>query len=123
MPQAFCFSSLLYCPEVPKPALLTLPHQNIVLTVVANNWGFSLLLFCYGSMARFLLTPFPTFLKLEEKDKRKILDKEITEIDKSLLTMTTRLMESERFVLHKGEYHKFPVAIKVFKNSPTISSG
>ncbi|XP_066493451.1 mixed lineage kinase domain-like protein [Tiliqua scincoides] len=59
----------------------------------------------------------------KEKVERKILDKEITEIDKSLLTMTTCLMESEKFVLHKGEYHKFPVAIKVFKNSPTTNSG
>ncbi|KAJ6666206.1 hypothetical protein lerEdw1_001111 [Lerista edwardsae] len=59
----------------------------------------------------------------KEKVERKILDKEITEIDKSLLTMTTCLMKSERFVLYKGEYHKFPVAIKVFKNSTTTSSG
>uniref|UniRef100_A0A8D0HLT0 Protein kinase domain-containing protein n=1 Tax=Sphenodon punctatus TaxID=8508 RepID=A0A8D0HLT0_SPHPU len=47
---------------------------------------------------------------------------EITEIEREHLTKTpwTLLMENKNHTLYKGEYHKFPVAIKVYRN-PVIT--
>ncbi|XP_015285204.1 PREDICTED: mixed lineage kinase domain-like protein isoform X1 [Gekko japonicus] len=59
--------------------------------------------------------------KLDARPRTSTADVETIEIEKRLLTKWTLLKEFESHVLYKGEYHKFPVAIKVFKN-PVITS-
>ncbi|XP_077166726.1 mixed lineage kinase domain-like protein [Paroedura picta] len=58
---------------------------------------------------------------MEAKLKMSTADVETIEIEKRFLTNWTFLKEFESNVLYKGEYHKSPVAIKVFKN-PVITS-
>ncbi|KAJ7312110.1 hypothetical protein JRQ81_006451 [Phrynocephalus forsythii] len=57
-------------------------------------------------------------LKGEEADPQL----EIAEIKKSLITNMTPVMEVTQYTLYKGEYYKFPVAIKVFKNPLTSNT-
>nr|XP_020653567.1 mixed lineage kinase domain-like protein [Pogona vitticeps] len=47
---------------------------------------------------------------------------EIAEIKKSLITNLTCVMEAKQYTLYKGEYYKFPVAVKVFKNPLTTDT-
>ncbi|KAH0619457.1 hypothetical protein JD844_000100 [Phrynosoma platyrhinos] len=47
---------------------------------------------------------------------------EIIEIQKSLITNRTLLMEAKKYLLFKGEYYKSPVAIKVFRNPLTTNT-
>ncbi|XP_048371781.1 mixed lineage kinase domain-like protein [Sphaerodactylus townsendi] len=59
--------------------------------------------------------------KLDAGQRSSLADVETVEIEKRLLTKWTLLREFDSHVLYKGEYHKSPVAIKVFKN-PVITS-
>nr|XP_056718310.1 mixed lineage kinase domain-like protein [Euleptes europaea] len=59
--------------------------------------------------------------KLDAGQRTSTADVETIEIEKRFLTKWTLWKEFENHVLYKGEYHKSPVAIKVFKN-PVITS-